>query len=213
VTGEEKRMDDRGVDRMVRWMTGAIGSRRALLATPVAGAVARLLGPGPAAAKTAVTDARCPAPRGKPQGFERDVVAQTFQAKHSGVLVSATVWFTDLDSSGTDDFWVALHTVDRKGRPTARVLAEAPLTDLVDPPTGQTTPATADFTGPLATLGPATVKKGKRYALLVRFRPILQVNVNGRCDGSLFGFDGATGEWERIPFSGGLVFTTRVQPA
>jgi hypothetical protein len=208
-------MNDREVARGRQRMMGRIGSRRALFAVPVALAVARPLGPAPAAAKAAVTDARCKAPRGKPQSFQRDVVAQTFQAKHSGVLVSATVWFTDVDASGTDDFWVAIQTVDRKGRPTARVLAEAPLADLVDPPKGKTTKATADFTGPSATLGPATVKKGKRYALLVRSRPFLQVTLNKvRCDGEVWGFDGSTGEWERAGgIFGDLVFTTRVQPA
>jgi hypothetical protein len=195
-------------------MTWAIGSRRALLAAPVAGAVARLLGPAPAVAKAVVTDARCPAPRGKPQDFERDLVAQTFQAKHSGVLVSATVWFTDLDASGADDFSVAIHTVDRKGRPTARVLAEAAVTDLLDPPSGGTTKATADFTGPLANLGPATVKKGKRYALLVRFRPILQVTLaKNRCDGEVWGWDDLTSAWVPVgDIFGDLVFSTRVQP-
>jgi len=208
-------MNSQRFDQVANRMAGSMRTRRGVLSAAAALAAPLLLGPSPTAAKAAVVDARCKAPRGKPQSFQRDVVAQTFQAKHSGVLVSATVWFTDVDASGTDDFWVAIQTVDRKGRPTARVLAEAPLADLVDPPQGKTTKATADFTGPSATLGPAMVKKGKRYALLVRSRPFLQVTLNkGRCDGEVWGFDGSTGEWERAGrIFGDLVFTTLVQPA
>jgi hypothetical protein len=62
--------------------------------------------------------------------------------------------------------------------------------------------------------GPAAVKKGKRYALVVRSFPFLQVNVNGGCGGTLFGFDGQTGEWRREGrFFGDLVFATFVEPA
>jgi hypothetical protein len=208
-------MNSERFDQVANRMARSMRTRRGVLSVGAGLAAPRFFGPAPTAAKAAVVDARCKAPRGKPQGIERQVVAQIFQARHSGVLVSATVWFTDVDASGTNDFSVAIHTVDRKGRPTARVLAEAPLTDLVDPPTGRTTKATANFTGPSATLGPATVKKGKRYALLVRSFPFLQVTLNqGRCDGEVWGFDGSTGEWERVGgIFGDLVFSTIVAPA
>jgi len=39
---------------------------------------------------------------------------------------------------GTDDARASIHTTDSKGRPTARVLADALILDIVDPPKGET---------------------------------------------------------------------------
>ena len=80
-------------------------------------------------------------------------------------MVRATLRFTAAGVSGTDGFRVSIHTTDRKGRPTARVLAEALVANIADPPDRETTTVTADFTA--SDLGPARVKKGKRYALVI----------------------------------------------
>jgi hypothetical protein len=165
------------------------------------------------AAAAEVLDARCPDPGGEPQGYKRDLVAQTFLAKRGGELVRATVWFTEAGAGGTDDCRISIRTTDRKGRPTARVLAEALVTGVADPLDGQTTEVTADFT--VSSLGPARVKKGKGYALVVAAASgtnlYLQLNLNGGCAGALFDFNGETSKWERNRIVGDLVFETFVE--
>ena len=208
-------MDGGRFDRVARRFAGGGRSRRGLLAVAVAATTARVLGPAPEAAAEPVLDARCPDPGGDPQGFQRPQLAQSFRAKRSGLLVRATLWFTEAGASGTDHFSVAIQTADRKGRPTARVLAEAEIANIVNPADGETTEATADFTA--AALGPARVKKGKRYALVVRgasgTSPFLQINLNGGCPGSVSEFDGDLGAWVRDDVIGDLVFDTFVERA
>ena len=165
------------------------------------------------AAAAEVLDARCPDPGGDLFGYQRPLVAQTFRAKRSGELVRATLWFKEAGAGGADGCRVAIQTTDRKGRPTARVLAEALVTGVVDPPNGQTTEVPVDFT--ISSLGPARIKKDKRYALVVATGTspelYLQLNVNGGCEGTLFDFNGDTSKWERNRIVGDLVFETFVE--
>ena len=204
-------MDGQQFDRVARRVAGSARSRRTLLTVAAAAVASRLLAPIPAAVEDEVLDARCPAPGGELQRFQRQVVAQSFKAKHGGALVRSKVWFTEAGAGGTDNFWVSIHTTDSKGGPAARVLAEAQVSNVSNPPAGQTTEATADFT--VSALGPARVKKGKQYALVVRGagsdHPSLQLNLNGGCKGSVFGFNDLTGKWERG--FGDLVFETSVK--
>jgi len=167
----------------------------------------------PGAAAVPVLDARCPDPGGELQGYQRSMVAQTFRAKRGGELVRATLWFTEAGAGGTDGCRVSIHTTDRKGRPTALVLAEAVVANVVDPPDGETTEVPVDFAA--SDLGPAQVKKGKRYALVVatgsNIDLYLQLNLNGGCGGALYDFNGETSQWERNRVVGDLVFETFVE--
>jgi hypothetical protein len=187
-------MDERRPDDEARQAPGAdkTPNRRRFVRT--AGAMTLIAAGGmllPARAGAAeVADAACPSPGGT-SGFGRKRFAQTFVAKHSGLLTRVTVQAT-LAADASDDYRVQIRRVNRKGKPTATVLAETVVSDVADPPNGQTTTVTATFAPG------AAVKKGRRYALVLEGvdgdTPIVHVSFPDKlCRGGMFEDDDLDG--------------------
>ena len=176
----------RGADRFrLSSIAGAaIGRRHALkIGTGlVLGGALRILGPGDAA--QAIDDAQCPAPAGPCcAGFGRPLFAQTFKAKHTGLLTEATLQLSGGSDSAINSYLIEIRTT-RKGKPTTEVLDSFQTAAFDRPPTGQTTPVVATFAS-------APVKKKKVYALVLTETggsPMVQLNLDG-CGGTLFDGD------------------------
>jgi hypothetical protein len=170
-------------DNLTRRLVDRGGSRRTLLR--MAGI---LMLPGlraisaPAVRAVEVPDAQCPAPA-TISGYGRKRLTQTFKAQHTGRLTRTKVWAHSPSPSNTDDYLFEIRTT-RNGKPSKTVLASAQVNDIQRSTFPQMTEVTIQF------VPGAKVKKGERYALVVRgvgsASPSLQSNESPGCAGTLF---------------------------
>jgi hypothetical protein len=176
-------------DSLTRRFVSRGGSRRSLLRL-----TALLAPPGlhalgsPSVRAAEFADAQCPAPAGF-HGYEKNSLAQTFKAQHTGRLTRATVYAISTSTPDTDDYLFEIRTTTRKGKPGKTVLASTVVDNIVRPSPGLTTEVTADFAFP------ARVKKGNWYALVITgldgIPAALQTNraagqSGPKCTGTLF---------------------------
>jgi hypothetical protein len=185
-------------------------SRRAFLRWTGAMALAGLSMREPPRAG-AVADAQCPL-TANTGGFGRNRFGQTFKALNTGTLTQATVQVSLATPDNSADMLFEIRKTNRKGKPTATVLASVQVDNIVDPPSG-TTAVTANFNPG------APVRKGKRYALVLTWVngfAIVRVNDEG-CPGALFEDDDNVGnidnKFAKIPGGEDMVFSTDVTPA
>lgn len=101
-----------------------------------------------------------------------------------------------------------IRKTNRRGKPTATVLASVQVDNIVDPPSG-TTAVTANFTPG------APVRKGKRYALVLTWvNGFATVRVNDEgCPGALFDDDDLDNRFIKDTSGGEMVFSTVVTTA
>ena len=171
------------------------------------GLLPRLVSPGRAAA-VEEADAKCEV--NNDTGGRGGILqfGQTFRAKHTGLLTRATI--TALGINGNEVFDIEIRKVNRKGKITTTVLASE--TGVAFP----TPPSAADFTTLDVTFTPAaTVRKDKRYALVLRRQGTgadfnLAVNPNNQCSGTLFEDATASGTFVKTPIKDDMVFATFV---
>jgi hypothetical protein len=187
----------------------ALGRRHALKLGigVVLGGALRVLGAADAAKAATVNDAKCPVPGGVASGFGRNRFAQTFKAKHTGLLTQATVQLSGGSAGGaTNSFLIEIRKTSRKGKPTSTVLASFSTPLMERPSSGETTPVVATFSPG------ASVRKDKRYALVLRQQagsPSVQTNLEG-CGGTLFEDDDLDNIFVKTPAGGDMVFATVV---
>ena len=151
-------MDRNQLDNLAR----RFGSGRSLLRWAGVLALPGLHAFGPRAARAVeLADARCPAP-GELHGYEKNSLAQTFKAQHTGRLTRVTVHAISTSTPDSDDYRFEIRTTTRKGKPSSKnVLASTVVNNIVRPSPGLTTEVTANFALP------ARVKKGNLYALVI----------------------------------------------
>jgi hypothetical protein len=148
-------------DNLTRRLVDRRGSRRSLLRWAGVLALSGLHVAGSSLVRAAeVADAQCPSP-GDFHGYEKNSLAQTFKAQHTGRLTRATVYAISTSTPDTDDYRVEIRTTTRKGKPGNSVLASTVVENIVRPSSGLTTEVTASFASP------ARVKKGNWYALVI----------------------------------------------
>ena len=96
-----------------------------------------------------------------------------------------------------------------KRKPIGETLASERASNIVNPPSGQTTPVSVDFT----VVAPF-LEEGKRYALVIigvlEATLRVQTNTNPGCRGALWEGDVETGRFTRIPGTD-MVFATVLQ--
>lgn len=206
----------RGTDRP-RWSSVAcvaLGRRHALkvgTGLALSGAL-RVFGTSDAVQADTVDDAQCPVPAGPCcAGFGRKRFAQSFKAKHTGLLTQVTVQVSGGSLGTINAFRIEIRKASRTGKPKGEALATPFQTPLFDrPPDNQTTPVVATFDPG------APVRKGKRYALVLtqtNGAPSVQLNLDG-CGGALFEDDDDQGAIDntfvKSPGGGDMVFATVV---
>jgi len=176
-------------ENLTRRLADRGGNRRTLLRLTAVLALPGLHALGvPAARAAEVADARCPAP-GDFHAYEKNSLAQTFKAQHTGRLTRATVYAISTSTPDSDDFQFEIRKTTRKGKPSAIVLASTIVNNIVRPSPGLTTEITANFALP------ARVKKGNWYALVITGLDGVPVAVQAKrgagerspnCPGTLF---------------------------